>query len=1337
VFADEATAWEEKLNRMHAMLDVWVDVQRTWVYLHGIFSGSADIQHLLPQESNRFSNISAEFLQFMKRVAKHPVLVEVLSFPNVQKQLERFGELLDKVQHALGEYLERERSAFPRFYFVGDEELLEVIGNGRDVGKIQKSFKKMFTGIHAVSLDESDSSILGMVSKEGEQISFLQAVDLSTSPRINEWLGDVEVQMRNALAALLTHSLDGMQRMDTAQFHLPMFLQLVIVYHISIPTKCCVRRYHLPTKSCCLQAGSDLKEVVSSLEAKLEGLASTILVPQEPRRRRKIENIITELVHKRDVTRELANNKVADITSFDWLQQMRFYHDTQQEPTKQLTISIADATFFYGFEYLGVVDKLVQTPLTDRMYLTMTQALKNRLGGSPFGPAGTGKTESVKALGTQLGRFVLVFNCDDKFDFQAMGRIFVGLCQVGAWGCFDEFNRLEERILSAVSQQIQHIQMTLRDSTKGESMETTLMGKPIKINPDMAIFVTMNPGYAGRSNLPDNLKALFRPLAMTVPDRQLIAQVELANDLDEQAVIIQSVCETMVPKLVAEDIPLLFSLLQDVFPGVAHLPAPLELLHAAIREECAERHLEATPLFIDKIVQLYQIQAIHHGVMLVGSSGSGKSCAWEILLRALERVDGQEGVSYVIDPKAISKEALYGSLDSTTREWTDGLFTGTMRKIVDNVRNEVAQRHWIVLDGDVDPEWVENLNSVLDDNKILTLPNGERLALPQNVKIMFEVENLNSATPATVSRCGMVWFSNDTVTADMLCAHYINRLRCQPLPADELDVFEGDPKTLLRYQDQCAGLLHPYFAPEGFVLACLHEASTMPHVMQFTDLRVLNALFSMLDKGIRNVLKYNTRNEDLPMDTMTMEKYITKYLIYAIVWSFTGSASLDSRRALGEFIRRSTTVEMPSNSDRSIIDFEVNLESGEWQTWAAKVPTIEVETHKVGAPDVVIPTIDTVRHEELLYTWLADHKPVVLCGPPGSGKTMTLFSALRSLTDMEVVGINFSSATSPELLLKTFDRYCEYKRTSTGTVLSPIQPGKWLVLFCDEINLPDTDAYGTQRVIAFLRQMVERGGFWRPNTHTWVQLERVQFVGACNPPTDPGRKPLSLRFTRHVPVVLVDYPGEESLKQIYRTFNRALLRLFPHLRAYAENVTDAMVQMYLESQQHFTVDDQPHYVYSPRELTRWVRGVYKAIKHVDNLSVEMLVRVWAHEALRLFQDRLLTDTEREWTDNKIDEIAAKWFNDCDVKVFYEEELDVPLVLFNEVLDHVLRIDRVFRQPQGHLLLIGVSGSGKTTLTRFVAWINGLSIFQVKVKVCACVGYVLCVECGLSALREAC
>ena len=96
-----------------------------------------------------------------------------------------------------------------------------------------------------------------------------------------------------------------------------------------------------------------------------------------------------------------------------------------------------------------------------------------------------GKTESVKALGVQLGRFVLVFCCDETFDFQAMGRIFVGLCQVGAWGCFDEFNRLEERILSAVSQQVQTIQQGLSALVKNPQAEIEIMGKSVKINPNI------------------------------------------------------------------------------------------------------------------------------------------------------------------------------------------------------------------------------------------------------------------------------------------------------------------------------------------------------------------------------------------------------------------------------------------------------------------------------------------------------------------------------------------------------------------------------------------------------------------------------------------------------------------------------------------------------------------------------------------------------------------------------------------------------------------------------------------------------------------------------------
>jgi dynein heavy chain 1 len=451
------------------------------------------------------------------------------------------------------------------------------------------------------------------------------------------------------------------------------------------------------------------------------------------------------------------------------------------------------------------------------------------------------------------------------------------------------------------------------------------------------------------------------------------------------------------------------------------------------------------------------------------------------------------------------------------------------RKIIDNVRGEINKRQWIIFDGDVDPEWVENLNSVLDDNKLLTLPNGERLSLPPNVRIMFEVQDLKYATLATVSRCGMVWFSEDVLSTEMVFENYFARIRSIPLEEGDDDTFiqpagktnqekEEEVSPALQTQREIAAFLHPYFSADGIVVRCLEYALTQEHIMDFTRLRALGSLFSMLNQGIRNVLAYNQLHPDFPLASEKLEQYIPRHLVYSVLWSFAGDAKLKARIDLGDFLRSITTIPLPSQTGAPIIDYEVTIQ-GEWHPWSNKVPVIEVETHKVAAPDIVVPTLDTVRHESLLYTWLAEHKPLVLCGPPGSGKTMTLFSALRALPDMEVVGLNFSSATTPELLLKTFDHYCEYRKTPNGVILAPVQIGKWLVLFCDEINLPDMDAYGTQRVISFLRQLVEHKGFYRASDQSFVMLERIQFVGACNPPTDPGRKPLSHRFLRHVPII--------------------------------------------------------------------------------------------------------------------------------------------------------------------------------------------------------------------------
>lgn len=706
-------------------------------------------------------------------------------------------------------------------------------------------------------------------------------------------------------------------------------------------------------------------------------------------------------------------------------------------------------------------------------------------------------------------------------------------------------------------------------------------------------------------------------------------------------------------------------------------------------------------------------------------------------------MDERKGEFYIIDPKAIIKDELYGKLDPTTLEWTDGVFTHVLRKILDNVRGESNKRHWIIFDGDVDPEWAENLNSVLDDNKLLTLPNGERLLIPPNVKIMFEVETLKYATLATVSRCGMVWFSAETVNIDMIFHHFMCRLVQENFDDKIVDEEKETPLTIIR--KDCINTLKKYFQGEDcFVTRCIQYAESRPHIMEFTRIRVLESMFALVRKGISNVIEYNESHPDFPLSVLQVESYMTKWLGICIMWGVGGSLNLREREKFSMFVLEQADFDMPPASGSPLLDYEVRIEDQAWHLWKKKVPVMEIETHKVVDADVVITTIDTLRHQEVLCSWLSEHRPFLLCGPPGSGKTMTLMATLKALPDFEMIFVNFSSSTTPSLILKAFDHYCEYSRTPNGVILRPHQPNKWLVVFCDEINLPDEDKYGTQAIITFLRQLTEQNGFWRPQDKQWVTLERMQFVGACNPPTDAGRHPLSLRFLRHTPLIFVDFPGRESLLQIYGTFNRAILKRVPSLRAHSGPLTEAMVEFYMRSQDTFTAEIQPHYIYSPRELTRWKYAIFEALEPIE--TIEDLARLFVHEGLRLFQDRMVLPSEKEWCDQHINEVALEYFPNVNpaalerpilfssyltkhyitvereelrkhilarLKTFYEEELDVPLVVFDSVLDHICRIDRVLRQPLGHLLLVGASGTGKTTLSRFVSWMNNLSVFQIK------------------------
>uniref|UniRef100_A0A0A9WSZ2 Dynein-1-beta heavy chain, flagellar inner arm I1 complex n=1 Tax=Lygus hesperus TaxID=30085 RepID=A0A0A9WSZ2_LYGHE len=254
---------------------------------------------------------------------------------------------------------------------------------------------------------------------------------------------------------------------------------------------------------------SPLYKVYKKWKSMIRRYCQMVRQPQSRLQRNKLVSLITIEVHSRDILRHILAHRVHSLDDFEWSRQLRFYREFDQSgvynrtslvnslqrpsvaspiqpdnatggtklateggimATRNVAVEENDdedledkrvcivrqtsAQVRYDYEYLGNSGRLVVTGLTDRAYMTLTTALQLFRGGLPQGPAGTGKTETVKDLGKAIGKYVMVFNCSDGLDYKSVGRMLSGIAQTGAWSCFDEFNRIEVEVLSVVAQQI-------------------------------------------------------------------------------------------------------------------------------------------------------------------------------------------------------------------------------------------------------------------------------------------------------------------------------------------------------------------------------------------------------------------------------------------------------------------------------------------------------------------------------------------------------------------------------------------------------------------------------------------------------------------------------------------------------------------------------------------------------------------------------------------------------------------------------------------------------------------------------------------------------------------
>ncbi|XP_052104325.1 dynein axonemal heavy chain 2-like isoform X7 [Mytilus californianus] len=1365
-FEQDVDKWEKTLSQILEVVETLLQVQKQWMYLENIFLGE-DIRKQLPRESADFDDVNAKWKVIMTRMHKEKNALRCTHHEGVLEALSEMNLKLEDIQKSLDTYLETKRGIFPRFYFLSNDDLLEILGNSKQPMLVQPHLKKCFDNIKSLDMSKHGMQWQATAMKSGddEKIEFLTAVPLDG--QVENWLGDVERAMVNTLIEKLSVTKSALKKSKRDK------------WLKDFPGQTCITSSQIQWTADTIKALKQTrdrgdKKALKSMKKKQVGILNKYSEMTRSNlskmQRLKVTAIVTIEVHQRDITEKLVKQGCSDENAFEWLSQLRFYMERDHQKDICM-IRQTNTEFRYGYEYLGNSGRLVITPLTDRCYITLTTALHLHRGGSPKGPAGTGKTETVKDLGKGLGMYVIVVNCSEGLDFRSMGRMFSGLAQTGAWGCFDEFNRINIEVLSVVAQQILSILSALAAGTDRFAFE----GREIDLTHTCGIFITMNPGYAGRTELPDNLKSMFRPIAMVTPDSMLIAEITLFGEgfgnckalakktytlyslaeqqlskqdhydfglralvsvlryagrkkrnspnLSDEEVLLASMKDMNLAKMTSADLPLINGIMSDLFPGIETPVADYAKMKAAISKELEIKGLQVNQQTFNKTIQLYETKTSRHSVMIVGGTQAGKSVAWQTLQAAMTRLNKEGDPNFQIvkvfplNPKSLSLGELYGEFDLNTNEWTDGVLSSVVRNACND---DKLDERWILFDGPVDTLWIESMNSVMDDNKILTLINGERISLPEPVSLLFEVGDLSVASPATVSRCGMVYADYSDLKWQPFVESWLAKKKEKQLVEELRRLFEKFLVKILEFKR-------------------LHCTELVP-IAQLNGVKSLCNLFDALatpDNGVD------------PIDQENYVRMIECWFQFCMIWSICCSVDEEGRKRIDNYIRE-TEGTFP-NKD-TIYEYFVDPKNKTWVHWEEKLKT--GWKYVPGTPffRLIVPTVDTVRYQFLVSSLIKSFNPVLLVGPVGTGKTSIANNTLSKVDSKSygVLTVNMSAQTTSNQVQEIIESRVE-KRTKG--VYVPIG-GKKLLTFMDDFNMPAKDTFGSQPPLELMKLWLDYGFWYDREKQTQKEIRDMFLIASMGPPGG-GRMVISPRLQSRFNLINMTFPHESQIKRIFGSMiNQKLQDFEEEVKPIGDVVTAATIEMYTAVVSKFLpTPTKIHYLFNLRDISKIFQGLLRAHKDFHDTK-QAITRLWIHECFRVFSDRLVDEKDTEnfigiMTDKLGSLFDQTYHNICPNKIppifgdymsldlVYEDITDVnklkkymvdlleeyngspgvvhmDLVLFKDAIEHVSKIVRVIRQPRGNMLLIGIGGSGRQSLTRLSSYMCEMATFQIEV-----------------------
>eukprot|EP00798_Chlamydomonas_sp_ICE-L_P022533 gene22533-29660_t len=560
---------------------------------------------------------------------------------------------------------------------------------------------------------------------------------------------------------------------------------------------------------------------------------------------------------------------------------------------------------------------------------------------------------------------------------------------------------------------------------------------------------------------------------------------------------------------------------QGIQPVATYLEKVIQLYETTIG-------IQPVATYLEKVIQLYETTIVRHGLMSLqktmaqlAGNGDPKS-----LQKTMTQLAGNGDPKYekvrivALNPKSITMGQLYGEFDENTHEWSDGVLACYMRECSEDPKPD---KKWIMFDGPVDAVWIENMNTVLDDNKKLCLVSGEIIQLSEQMTMMFEVEDLAVASPATVSRCGMVYMEPTALGVEPLLTSWLQRL----------------PPGVIENQ---AVLQEIFMAlvPESlrFVRRNLKETvATVAH-------NLVMSCFNLVDSLVRPYIRTEGMSDLTAEEKGSIKLMLPSLMVFSIVWSVGASCDKAGRVLFDQFIRNQVngTGEdcdgthlacLPEASmfplentvydwcydqasmfhlENTVYDWCYDQEKSEWVPWMTTIPDFRCDPDQPFS-SIIVPTADTVRYTYLIDRLVACNKHVLCVGDTGTGKTLNVVNKLMYEMPPEVIPVfmTFSARTSANQTMDIIDAKMDKRRKG---VFGP-PSGKKYVIFVDDLNMPMREKYFAQPPIELLRQWMDHGGWYEHKAPCAYQnIVDTQFVGSMGPPGG-GRSPVTNRLLRH------------------------------------------------------------------------------------------------------------------------------------------------------------------------------------------------------------------------------